>query len=357
MITIGVDFHKRTSTYHVLDENGKKLKRCKLENKPELMERFFNELPTGPKQLAMEATRSWGLFYETVTPYVDHFHLGHPKKMKAITESETKNDHRDAELIARLMHSGFLPEAHVSSLDTRHLRSLLRFRGFLANQRRSIRNQVQTLIDRNVWPCDRPGNFKNPFCQRGMNWLSVLTLPHRERFILDQCLSTYSTLRQKISDIEAFIETQTPELPGLTLLRTVPGFRLSRVNAYIVLLEASDITRFKKARGFQHYAGLIPKEFSSGDKHRTGRLIKGANMHLRQALIESTLAAIRADRGLKAYYKSVKVRAGSGPAIVATARKLSAAIFHVLKEQRPYRPEPLHPPAAVCHSSAVAYAV
>ena len=346
MITIGVDFHKRTSTYHVLDHGGEKLMRCKLENKPELMERFFNELPQGPKQLAMEATRSWSLFYETVTPYVDHFHLGHPK-----------NDHRDAELIARLMHSGFLHEAHVSSLDTRQLRSLLRFRGFLVNQRRSIRNQVQTLIDRNIWPCERPGNFKNPFCRRGMNWLSNLTLPHRERFILDQCLSTYSTLRQKISDIEAFIGTQTPDLPGLSLLRTVPGFRLSRVNAYIVLLEASDITRFKKSRGFQHYAGLIPREFSSGDKHRTGRLIKGANMHLRQALIESTLAAIRADRGLKAYYKSVKVRAGSGPAIVATARKLSCAIFCVLKEQRAYRPEPLHPPAAVCHSSAVVHAV
>lgn len=356
MITIGVDFHKRTSTYHVLDHGGKKLMRRKFENKPELMERFFNELPTGPKQLAMEATRNWSLFYETVTPYVDHFHLGHPKKMKAITESETKNDQKDAELIAQLMHSGFLPEAHVSSLDTRQLRSLLRFRGFLVNQRRSIRNQVQTLIDRNLWPCERPGNFKNPFCRRGMAWLLNLKLPERERFILDQCLGAYSTLCQKISSIEAFIETQTPELPGLALLRTVPGFRLSRVNAYIVLLEASDITRFKKARGFQHYAGLIPREFSSGDKHRTGRLIKGANMHLRQALIESTLAAIRADRGLKAYYKSVKARAGSGPAIVATARKLSAAIFYVLKEQRPYRPEPLHPPAAVCHPSAVAYA-
>ena len=75
-------------------------------------------------------------------------------------------------------------------------------------------------------------------------------------------------------------------------------------------------------------------------------------MHLRTALIESTLAAIRADQGLKAYYQQVKSRQGSGPAIVATARKLSYAIFYVLKEQRAYRPENFNPPAAVCHPSA-----
>jgi transposase len=353
MITIGVDFHKRTSTYHVLDPDGQKLKRCKFENKPELMARFFHELPEGPKQLAMEATRSWGLFYETVKPYVDQFHLGHPKKMKAITESETKNDHKDAELIARLTQSGFLPKAHVSSLDTRELRSLLRFRGFLVNERRSIRNQVQTLIDRNLWPSERPGSFKDPFCKRGLQWLGALQLPERERFILDQLTETFHELSQKILDLEAFIKTQTPHLPGLTFLRTVPGFKTSKVNAYIVLLEASDITRFHKARGFNHYAGLIPREYSSGDHHRTGRLIKGANMHLRTALIESTLAAIRADRGLRAYYKSVKARQGSGTAIIATARKLGCVIYYVLKEQRAYRPEPLNPPVAACHSSAV----
>jgi len=120
-----------------------------------------------------------------------------------------------------------------------------------------------------------------------------------------------------------------------------------------VLVEASEITRFHKARGFAHYAGLVPREYSSGDKHRTGRLVKGANMHLRTALIESTLAAIRADQGLKAYYKQVKARQGSGPAIVATARKLSYAVYSVLKEQRAYRPEPIRPPAAVCHPSAI----
>lgn len=349
MITIGVDFHKRNSSYHVLNEKGQYVKKCKLINNRETIRQFVASIPS-PKQLAMEATRSWGLYHDTVCDLVDEFHLGHPKKMKAITESETKHDAHDAELTARLDHAGFLPQAHVSSLDTRQLRSLLRFRHFLVNQRRSIRNQVQTLLDRNLWPTERPGSFKNPFCLRGLRWLQGLKLPQRERFILDQCLQAYHDIQNKIQDLEIFLKTQTLDLEGLCYLRSVPGFRTAKVNAWIVLMEISNIQRFRKADGLYHYAGLIPREFSSGDKHRTGRLVKDANMHLRTALIESTLAALRQDPGLRAYYKQVKARRGSGAAIIATARKLTRAIYYVLKEQRAYRPEKLHPPAADCHS-------
>ena len=349
MITIGVDFHKRTSSYYVLNEKGQMIKRAKLVNDQETIRTFLQSLP-GPKQLAMEATRSWGLYYDCVYDLVDEFHLGHPKRMKAISESETKNDAQDAQMIARLQHSGFLPHAHVPSMDTRQLRSLLRFRHFLVNQRRSIRNQVQTLIDRNLWVGQRPKSFKNVFCLKGLNWLRTLPLAQRERFILDQCLQAFQDLSQKIKELETFLQTQTMELAGLNHLRTVPGFRASKVDAFIVLTEASNITRFKKARSFVHYAGLIPREFSSGDKHRTGGLISSANMHLRTAFIESTLAAIRQDKGLRAYYKQVKARAGSGAGIIATARKLAYAVYSVLKEQRAYWPENFNPPAAACHS-------
>lgn len=352
MITIGVDFHKRTSSYHVLNENGQKLKSAKLENTSDNMRAFIQSFD-GPKQLAMEATRNWGLYYDTVHDLVDNFYLGHPKKMKAITESETKNDPKDAELIARLLQSKFFPQAHVASLNTRQLRSLLRFRHFLATQRASLRHQAQILLDRNLWPDQRPKSFKSPFCQRGRQWLKTLDLPLRERFILNQCLENFDQLNSKIQECETFIQQQTLDLPGLKYVRTIPGFMFSKINAFVVLLEMDDVHRFAKARRFAHYAGLIPRERSSADKHRNGRLVKGANLFLRTAFIESTLAAIRMDKGLKQYYQSVKANAGSSAAIIACARKLAYAVYFVLKEQRPYRFASFNPPAAVYPSYAV----
>ena len=351
MITIATDFSKRTSQFSVFDNNGNRVHRCKLENKPELLIEFVSRYP-GPKTVVLEATRNWGLFYDTVAPYCDRFLLGHPKKMKAITESETKNDKRDADLIGQLALSGFLPKAHVSSQQTRHLRSLLRFRYFLVGQRRSIRNQVQILLDRNLWPCQRPRSFKDPFCQRGLRWMQSLELPKRERFILDRLLESFHQLSERIQAMENFIQKQPwDEISDLSYLRKIPGYRKSIVNAYVVLTEIDDIQRFKKARHLAHYAGLIPSEHSSGDKHRTGRLVKDANHRLRTAIIESTFAAIRADKGLKAYYQKVKKQSGSGSAIIACARKLCYAIYHVLKFKVDYKP--FQPPVTAYLPSSI----
>jgi transposase len=271
--------------------------------------------------------------------------------MKAIAEAEIKNDRKDAETIARMLYSDFLPEAHAADSCIRQLRSALRFRHFLVKERKKIRQQVQILIDRNIWPSDRPGTFKNPFCARGLKWLRSVSLPLSERCILDECIDSFETLSNKIFVFERFIAQQAIDLPGLKHLRSVPGFRFSNVHTYTVLLEVDTIARFAKARRLEHYAGLIPGEDSSGDHHRKKGLVK-ANMYLRTALLESALAAVRVDPGLKDYYKSVKERCGSGPAIVAVARKLCCAIYYVLKEQRAYRPHVFNPPAADCHSFA-----
>ncbi len=350
--TIGVDYHKRTSTFCVLDSAGKRVKKKRLENRPERLIEFISDLGPGKKHLAYEAGRSWGLLHDTLLPYVDRISLGHPKKMKAITNSETKNDSHDSEMIAQLTHLSFLPCAHISSPEIRQLRSVVRFRGALVNERRSIRNRVQILLDRNVWACERPENFKDPFCSKGIKWMRDLKLPEREKVILEHCIELYFDVEKRIEDIEKMLTAQMKDIPEWKYLRTVPGFRSGGINSIVVLAEVSEIERFNKARSFARYAGLMPKEHSSGDVRRMGRLIKGANMHLRTAFIESTLAAIRSDQGLKLYYEQVKARRGSGAAIVATARKLSMSVFHVLKEKRGYVPEKIkdYPPAADCHS-------
>ncbi len=351
MNNIAVDWHKRTSNFHVVDERGAKLNCYRITNSRQSLREYVAGIP-GPKRVAMEATRNWGLFYDTVHDLVDEFHLGHPKRMKAISESDTKNDKQDAQTIARLLQSGFFPEAHVSSADTRQLRSVLRFRNFLVRQRSALRNQVQVLLDRNLFPDERPQNFKNPFCKRGLLWLKSVALPERERFILDRCIDAYQDAEGRIGQIELFILRQSVNLPGLEYLRTTPGFLSSKVSAFTVLLETDDVNRFHKARGYLHYAGLIPREFSSADKHRNGRLVK-ANMHLRTAFLESTFAAIRKDPGLKEYYQSVKNRSGSSDAVIATARKLATAVYFVLKEKRAYRPAQFNSPAAVLSLPAV----
>jgi transposase len=348
MITIGVDFHKRTSSYTVLDERGIMITQCKLENTKANIERFLDRWQ-GPKRLAMEATYNWGLYHDIAQSHVDHFLLGHPYKMRAITESETKCDRHDAAAIARLAMMDYLPKAYAPPRESRDLRSLVRFRNFLVRQRVSIKNNTQALIDRNLWPSDRPRSFKNIYCKRGMTWLKSLGLPPKERFILDGLISAFDNLALQIKEVESYIEQVSCDMPEVKYLRTISGLRTSRINLYTILFEIDTISRFAKARDLARYAGLIPSEHSSGDKHRAGRLVRRANTALRTAIIEATFAAILHDPNLKAYYRTVKARNNSSAAIIACSRKLCYAIYHVLKEKRPFIP---FTPAAASGPSA-----
>jgi transposase len=60
--------------------------------------------------------------------------------------------------------------------------------------------------------------------------------------------------------------------------------------ATIVASELGDITRFDNPRQLAAFVGLIPSEYSSGDKRRQGGITKTGNGRARRALIEAAWA-------------------------------------------------------------------
>jgi len=124
MYTIGGDIHLKTSTFCVLDEKGNRIARKKLENDPINVRDFIQGFP-GPKQVSVEATYNWQVFYDLLKDDVEQFVLLHPKKLRQIVESQSKNDSKDSELIAELTWRGRVPQAYTSNAETRQFRRLL----------------------------------------------------------------------------------------------------------------------------------------------------------------------------------------------------------------------------------------
>jgi transposase len=60
--------------------------------------------------------------------------------------------------------------------------------------------------------------------------------------------------------------------------------------ATIVVSELGDITRFDNPRQLAAFVGLIPSEYSSGEKRRQGGITKAGNGRARRALIEGAWA-------------------------------------------------------------------
>jgi transposase len=333
MVTIGTDVHLKTSTFSVV-ENGQRIAKKRLNNDPDDILKFVRQFP-GPKRYAMEATYNWPVFHDLLKDEVDEFHLIHAKRMKAIVESQNKCDKRDADVIAQLTDINFIPKAYVASAQTRQYRDLLRTFIRLSRYIACLKNRVHAIINTHVFYSQRPRNFKDLFCKRGLRYLKDVPLPQQERFLIDRLVRQIQYMQKVKTSIHQRIESINFHSQDLRYLRTVPGLG-GKVLVYVVLAEIDQIARFKNFRSLIAYAGLSPRDKSSSDKQRKGRLKTESNHFLQWAMIESSLGAILKDPCLREYYKKVKAGNNCSAAKVAVARKLLKIVFFVLKEQRPY---------------------
>ena len=76
-----------------------------------------------------------------------------------------------------------------------------------------------------------------------------------------------------------------PVVEALQALRGVPG-----TVAVTMVAEIGDLTRFDTPRELMKFLGLIPSEYSSGERRHQGAITKAGNTHARRALVEGAWA-------------------------------------------------------------------
>jgi transposase len=97
-----------------------------------------------------------------------------------------------------------------------------------------------------------------------------------------------------------------------------------------------DPARFADGKALASYVGMIPSEYSSGDRQRLGGLSKQGNPLLRFLWCEAAVHAVRQDPELKRFYRRKLVQKGLGKARVAVARKLGIRLWIMLRDQIDY---------------------
>ena len=120
------------------------------------------------------------------------------------------------------------------------------------------------------------------------------------------------------------------------LLRSVPG--MGEISAVQTLAELLLLPEDRDVRQWVAYAGLDPREYSSGSSVRKyTRISKVGNRHLRRALYMPALVAIRYEPHLRGFYEHLLARGKKKrQALPAVARKLLHAIFGMFRSQQGY---------------------
>lgn len=121
------------------------------------------------------------------------------------------------------------------------------------------------------------------------------------------------------------------------LLCSIPG--VGNVSAIAMLAELAMLPEDRDVRQWVAYAGLDPRECSSGTSVRKcARISKVGNRHLRHALYMPALVASQHEPHLRGFYQHLLERGKKKmQALVAVARKLLHAIYGMFRSGQRYQ--------------------
>jgi transposase len=161
------------------------------------------------------------------------------------------------------------------------------------------------------------------------------------RPLLSEACEEIDQLERRIRSAERQLEALAKGIPAVGYLSSIPGIGLLTATALVAFV--GDVGRFPTARHFASYLGLTPKERSSGDQRRLGRISKRGDTYLRMLLTHGARAVLRAAHVTKsptrlhAWALAVQQRRNHNIAAIALANKLARIVWAVWRQERSFR--------------------
>ena len=165
-------------------------------------------------------------------------------------------------------------------------------------------------------------------------------VPAALRSMLGEACEEIGELEARIRSTERQLEALGKEIPAVGYLRSIPEIGLLTATALVALV--GDVRRFPTARHFASYLGLTPREHSSGNVRRLGRISKRGDTYLRTLLTHGGRAVLRgahiaiAPSRLHAWALEVQRRRNHNVAAIALANKLARIVWVVWRQERTY---------------------
>ena len=285
--------------------------------------------------VVLESTSNAWEIYDLVSPLVASVVVANPLKVGQIAGAKVKTDKLDVERLLILLIADIVPEVWVPPHHVRDLRALISHRWRIHKQIAMTKNRLHGFIHRfNLIQPEGP-----LFSKKNRNWWQEQDFSSMVRLQIEQDLLILEHLtahKEAIHQELSCLSNRIPWSEDVIFLMQLPG--LGIVLSMTVLSAIGEISRFESAKNLVGYAGLGAGVHDSGLKHQGKGITKSGRKELRWAMVEAAWGAVRSDPHWKAQYEKFKKRGKhSNEAIVAIARKLLVAIWHMLTKGEPHR--------------------
>lgn len=336
--TIGMDLGDKKHAVVGIDDKENIVFRIWIQNDREKLETFFRKYPG--VTVGMETGTCCRWISSLAHACGCKVFVGNAYKLRSIFQNSNKNDMRDAEEIAYLVHGGKRHFHPVVLRDDRHqhLVRLLKLRDIVVGQRTKACNAIRGMAkSAGVRLADFDADH---FHLKLKSILRELPKDLGELFApqLKVLALLTETARKYEKLIKAYRDANFKE--ECRLLETIPEVGLILSTAFVAF--SGDIGRFRRARDLGPYYGVTPGRDQSGDKDAQKRITKEGNMFVRKLLVNSAAGIMKEnsrDTDLKRF--ALRVWGGRGKvakakAKLALARKLAVTMAAMLRSRTEY---------------------
>src|ERR671925_43190 len=199
-----------------------------------------------------------------------------------------KTDRRDAIQLARLARSGDLTVVYVPQVQDEAIRDLTRAREDAISDLKDAKFRLKAFLLRH----DIRSTGRATWGPAHLRWLAEVVCPTpAQQIVFQEYVRAVTEHTERLSRLDQELHEQVQSWRLQPVVAALEGLRgVQFTVAVTIVAELGDLTRFENPRQVKKYLGLIPSEYSSGERRRQGLITKAGNTHARRALVEGAWA-------------------------------------------------------------------
>jgi transposase len=324
----GLDVHRGQITFDWVDRQTGEARRGRITPATRAgLRDWLDGLPCHGGEFAVEGCTGWRFVAEELRSAGLVAHLAEPAETSSLRgpKRRAKTDQADARLLRELLEQGRLPESWIPPAWLLDLRTTVRLRKTLVDQRTAWQQRIHAVLFHQGLP--RPGQAL--LAQATRDWLGRIAVPVASRQLVAVALRQIDQLDAELDVLDRWLRDLARRQPGCRALIGA-HYGIGAITAPTILAELGDVRRFAGGDQVVRATGLDITVWSSDGKRSPGRLSRQGPEVLRWALFEAAKAAARPTSPDHAYYQQVKDRQGGNRATLAVARKLARRVRHTL---------------------------
>jgi transposase len=269
--------------------------------------------------------------------------LGHrvkiisPQYVKPFVRRQ-KNDGNDAEAICTAARQPHIPLVPKKTVEQQDIQALHRARQRMVNHRTAVVSQIRgLLLDRGFAMAKSITRARRLIPEFLSDLKNDLTPMAREA--IAELYDLMRDLDRRIGLFDQKIDRVFHSSEPCQRIAKIKGVGPKTATAIVAAI--GDGAEFKNGRHLAAWVGLVPRQFSSGDRTTLMGISKRGNQHLRSLLVHGARAVVRTAPSKtdpnNAWVNQLRQRRGFNRATVAVANKNARIIWAVLRTGEPYR--------------------